>query len=144
MGGRKNITHEEVVAVEEQGGNPQRTDQDTNDLGINKLILDYDYLIYKINDYVQSIQLRTNLLCKEQNRLIETEIIGGLIDSNINHLNYISKKCDELETHFDMMDQIDLIVQSFKNRLQCVKYEYDDLKKRKEINKNKKLEVKKM
>lgn len=131
MGSKKDIPQEEVVTVEEQDNNSLRTDQDLNDIGINRLILDYDYLLYKINDYVQSIQLRTNLLCKEQNRLIETDIISGLINSNIEHLNYILKKCDELETHFDMMDQIDQIVQSFKNRLQSVRLEYNELRKRK-------------
>lgn len=131
MGSKKDIPQEEVVTVEEQDNNSLRTDQDVNDIGINRLILDYDYLLYKINDYVQSIQLRTNLLCKEQNRLIETDIISGLINSNIEHLNYILKKCDELETHFDMMDQIDQIVQSFKNRLQSVRLEYNELRKRK-------------
>lgn len=131
MGSKKDIPQEEVVTVEEQDNNSLRTDQDLNDIGINRLILDYDYLLYKINDYVQSIQLRTSLLCKEQNRLIETDIISGLINSNIEHLNYILKKCDELETHFDMMDQIDQIVQSFKNRLQSVRLEYNELRKRK-------------
>lgn len=119
----------EDIPQEEPGNDSQKIDQDVNDLGINRLILDYDYLLYKINDYVQSIQLRTNLLCKEQNRLIEADIIDGLINANIDHLKYILKKCDELETHFDMMDQIDQIVQSFKDRLQSIRSEYNQLKR---------------
>lgn len=129
MGQKEDIPQEEVVTEEEPGNDSQKIDQDVNDLGINRLILDYDYLLYKINDYVQSIQLRTNLLCMEQNRLIEADIIDGLINANIDHLKYILEKCDELETHFDMMDQIDQIVQSFKDRLQSIRSEYNQLKK---------------
>ncbi|KAK5780096.1 hypothetical protein RI543_002638 [Arxiozyma heterogenica] len=133
MGQKEDIPQEEVVTEEEPGNDSQKIDQDVNDLGINRLILDYDYLLYKINDYVQSIQLRTNLLCMEQNRLIEADIIDGLINANIDHLTYILEKCDELETHFDMMDQIDQIVQSFKDRLQSIRSEYNQLKKNEKI-----------
>lgn len=133
MGQKEDIPQEEVVTEEEPGNDSQKIDQDVNDLGINRLILDYDYLLYKINDYVQSIQLRTNLLCMEQNRLIEADIIDGLINANIDHLKYILEKCDELETHFDMMDQIDQIVQSFKDRLQSIRSEYNQLKKNEKI-----------
>ena len=111
-------------------GNDERTksNEEEDALGINKLIVDYDYLLYKINDRVQSIQYRTDLLCKRQNQLIGDDIIRGLIDVNIDHFKHILKQCDELENHFDMMDQIDMIVQTFKNRLQDINTEYTNIK----------------
>ncbi|CAL9735861.1 biogenesis of lysosome-related organelles complex 1 subunit Cnl1p [Monosporozyma servazzii] len=112
--------------------NPEgsRSNEEEEDaLGINKLIIAYDYLLYKINDHVQSIQYRTDMMCKRQNQLIEEDIIRGQIDVNIEHFKHILKQCDELETHFDMMDQIDTIVQTFKDRLQDINAEYNNIRR---------------
>lgn len=107
----------------------QEQEEEVDTLGINKLIVDYDYLLYKINDHVQSIQYRTDQICKRQNQLVEQDIIEGQIDFNIDQFKKLLKHCDELETHFDMMDQIDLIAKSFKDRLQNITMEYSNIKR---------------
>lgn len=103
-------------------------EESADTLGINKLIIDYDYLLYRINDYVQSIQYKTELVCKSQNHLINDEIIEGQIDTNIEHFKEILKQCEELENHFDMMDQIDMIVKMFNERLHSITKDYNELK----------------
>ncbi|SCU85734.1 LAME_0D02542g1_1 [Lachancea meyersii CBS 8951] len=104
--------------------------QERDPFGIDRLCVDYDYLLYKIHDYVSSIQLRTIEICKQQNHLVEQGIIDQVIDTNVNELKKILAKCDELENHFDMLDQLDSIVESFGPRLQKVIADHKALRKR--------------
>ncbi|QLG72044.1 hypothetical protein HG535_0C03980 [Zygotorulaspora mrakii] len=97
-------------------------------LNIDKLSVDYEYLIYKIKDYVQSIELETTQICRKQKELIENDIIVEIIDKNIRELKNILQKCDELENHFDMLDQISIITDAFKERLDNVVKEYKSSK----------------
>lgn len=97
-------------------------------LRIDKLTIDYDYLLYKINDYVASIQLETTAICRRQNELIREQIIDQVMEKNIEGLESILKKCEELENHFDMLDQIAVISENFKVRLAQVLRDYKQLK----------------
>lgn len=97
-------------------------------LGIDRLTIDYDYLLYKINDYVGSIQLETTAICRRQNELIREQIIDQVMEKNIEGLESILKKCEELENHFDMLDQIAVISENFKVRLAQVLRDYKQLK----------------
>ncbi|SCU85308.1 LAFA_0D14972g1_1 [Lachancea sp. 'fantastica'] len=106
------------------------TQEQRDPFGIDRLCVDYDYLLYKIHDYVSSIQLRTIEICEQQNRLIEQGIIEQVIDKNVNELKKVLAKCDDLEAHFDMLDQLDGIVESFEPRLQKVIADHRDLSKR--------------
>lgn len=98
-------------------------------LGIDKLSVDYDYLLYKISDYVSSIQLQTTGICKRQNEIITEGIVEGVIEKNIEDLKELLKKCEELENHFDMLDQIALITETFKIRIVQVVHDYKEVKK---------------
>ncbi|KAM3162148.1 Biogenesis of lysosome-related organelles complex 1 subunit CNL1 [Lachancea thermotolerans] len=95
--------------------------------GIDRLSVDYDYLLYRIQDHVTSIQLSTTEICRQQNQLVEQGIIGDAIDINIEEMRRILQKCEELETHFDMLDQIDSIVQAFRPRLDDIVREHREL-----------------
>ncbi|CAI4057372.1 hypothetical protein SUVZ_02G4690 [Saccharomyces uvarum] len=98
-------------------------------LGIDKLTVDYDYLLYKIKDYVQSIQLDTTELCKKQNELIVSGIIENTIGKNIVKFEELLKKCDELENHFEMLNQLAMITDTFKERIAVAVHDYNELKK---------------
>lgn len=97
-------------------------------LGIDKLSVDYDYLLYKINDYVQSMQLQVTEMCTKENKLISDDILTGLVDKNIKRLNDLLQKCDELENHFDMLDQIEMITATFKDRLSQISVDYKKIR----------------
>lgn len=89
-------------------------------LGINQLTVDYDYLMYKINDYVQSIQIQTNDLCKQQTALIQEGVIEGTIDKNVAGFKELLEKCSELNNYFDMLEQISMIAEMNKERLSSI------------------------
>lgn len=111
----------ENVASEEEPCDPFK---------IDRLTVHYDYLLYKIQDYVSSIHLHTTEICKRQNELVTKEVIEGIIDENIAELQKLLVQCEELESSFDMLDQIDVIVQTFKQRIEDVVKEHKSLKKK--------------
>lgn len=108
------------------GVNSGSTNEDP--LGIDKLSVDYDYLLYKISDYVTSIQMETTAICRRQNELVTEDIVEGVIEKNIEGFSEVLKKCEELENHFDMLDQIAQISESFKMRLKQIIQDYKCLK----------------
>lgn len=89
---------------------------DDASLGIDKLSVDYDYLLYRISDRVKSIELDTTAVVKSQNQLV-TGIVEELIDQNIARFRNILQQCEMLEGHFELMEQIQMITDSFKERL---------------------------
>ncbi|CAI4366462.1 BDN_1c_G0011920.mRNA.1.CDS.1 [Saccharomyces cerevisiae] len=98
-------------------------------LGIDKLTIDYDYLLYKIRDYVQSIQLDTTELCKKQNEVMVNGIIENTIDKNIAKFKELLEKCDTLENHYEMLNQLAMITDTFKERIAEAVNNYNSLKK---------------
>ncbi|AQZ14930.1 CNL1 (YDR357C) [Zygosaccharomyces parabailii] len=108
--------------------NDEATNEDP--LGIDKLSVDYDYLLYKIADYVSSIEFQTNQICKRQHELITEHIVSEIVEENIKMFKELMRKCEELENHFDMLDQINLITEKFKMRLAQVSRDYKELNKR--------------
>ncbi|KAL3235091.1 G1/S-specific cyclin CLN1 [Nakaseomyces bracarensis] len=89
---------------------------DDASLGIDKLSVDYDYLLYRISDRVKSIELDTTGVIKSQNQLV-AGIVEELIDQNISRFRSILQGCEELEDYFALLEQIELITDSFKDRL---------------------------
>lgn len=98
-------------------------------LGINKLAVDYDYLMYKIDDYVQSIQLQTHNICMQHDKVIKKEIIEGIIDKNVAEFKTLLESCNELENYFDMLEQISFISDTFRQRLDDICNELKTLKR---------------
>ncbi|CCF58551.1 hypothetical protein KAFR_0E04000 [Kazachstania africana CBS 2517] len=103
--------------------------ENVDPLNINKLSVDYDYLLYKISDHVQSIQLDVKEICEKQYGLINNEIILNVIDENIKNFKILLQKCEDLENYFDMLDQIGVIAESFKERIKQISIEYKKVKK---------------
>lgn len=101
---------------------------DGDPLGIDKLTVDYDYLRYKISDYIKSIQIQTDELCKRQYDLIEDDIIEGILDKNVQDFKDLLAKCEELDNYFEMLKQLETITGSFKKRLATISAEYKAIK----------------
>lgn len=95
---------------------------------VDKLSVHYDYLLYKIQDHVSSIHWKTTEIVKKQNEIVDKGIIEEVIDVNIRELRSLLEKCQELENHFDLLNQIDAIVQNFPERIDQVIKEYKELK----------------
>ncbi|CDO95068.1 unnamed protein product [Kluyveromyces dobzhanskii CBS 2104] len=115
-----------------ENANEADNEADNDPFEIDKLILDYDYLLYKIQDELESIQLKTLEVCQKQNVLVEDGLIEDVIDGNIAMAKDLLDKCDDLEKHYDQLDAVEGIVVSFKSRLKRVVTQYKkyiDMKK---------------
>lgn len=119
-------------------GSTEMIQEEEDLLGINKLSVDYNYLLYKIQDYVESIQLQTSKICARENQLIVQDIVGDIVDPNIEQFKELLRKCDELEQHFDMLEQIEMISLSFKDRLRVASNELVEIR-RDRLDKKRKL-----
>ncbi|QEU61306.1 Cnl1 [Kluyveromyces lactis] len=113
---------ENITAVEPQENTGVEADSDP--FNIDKLIVDYDYLLYKIQDELESIQLKTLEICQKQNEIVEHGIIEEVIDGNIGMAKDLLQKFDDLEKHYDQLDAVEGIVVSFKSRLKGVITQY--------------------
>ena len=85
-------------------------------LGIDQLSVDYDYLVYRISDRVKSLELEATRLVQRQNELVG-QVSERVIDENIERFRGVLRGLDELEEYFAMMEQIGMITDSFKERL---------------------------
>lgn len=85
-------------------------------LGIDQLSVDYDYLVYRISDRVKSLELEVTRLVQRQNELVG-QVSERVIDENIERFRGVLRGLDELEEYFAMMEQIGMITDSFKERL---------------------------
>lgn len=113
-------------------GTFKMSEGDNDPFKIDKLIVDYDYVLYKIQDELESIRLETLEVCEKQNQLVENGIIEDVIDANIAMTKELLEKCDELDKHYDQLDAVEGIVVSFKSRLKNVITQYKkyvDMKK---------------
>ncbi|SCU93134.1 LAMI_0E13344g1_1 [Lachancea mirantina] len=133
--GKANETSNEALdrapetEVDSNGITAQETEEQgpQDPFGIDRLSVHYDYLLYRIQDYVSSIHLQTTNVCRRQNELVEQGIIGEVIDGNIEQMQKVLRQCEELENEFDKLDQIDQIVQSFHDRIKDVADSYRQL-----------------
>ncbi|AAS52923.1 AER242Cp [Eremothecium gossypii ATCC 10895] len=114
--------------VAEAGASIQAEDVNNDPFRVDQLILDYDYMLYRIKDHVASIHLATTELCRKQNQLVCTGIVEEIIDSNIKNVRELLTKCKELETYFEQLHAIDGIVSTFHERMDEIVKQYRDIK----------------
>ncbi|AMD19176.1 HBR275Cp [Eremothecium sinecaudum] len=95
---------------------------------VDQLILDYDYLIYRIKDHVSTIHLETTNACRRQHDLITKGIVEDIIENNIKELRNVLGKCKELEAYILQLNALDSIVNTFHERVNEVIKQLRDIK----------------
>ncbi|AGO12582.1 AaceriAER242Cp [[Ashbya] aceris (nom. inval.)] len=114
--------------VTEAGDSSQAEDVNRDPFRVDQLILDYDYLLYRIKDHVASIHLATTEVCRKQNQLVCSGIVEEIIDNNIKNVRELLAKCKELEAYFEQLNAIDGIVSTFHERMDEIVKQYRDIK----------------
>ncbi|CCE64375.1 hypothetical protein TPHA_0H01690 [Tetrapisispora phaffii CBS 4417] len=98
-----------------------------DNLGVDKLNVDFDYLLYKIKDYISTIELQTNEMCRKRHQLITKDIIEDIVDKNIADFKELLAKCEDLENYYNMLDQIEVITGTFEERLNQIVLDYSEI-----------------
>jgi hypothetical protein len=100
---------------ESQDHQPNYTEEEDDPLGVKKLALSFDYLVYQITEKVQSLALQTEDTVKYKKQVAETQL--NEVEESITSLNKLLKACEDLDNDFTKLEQISLIVTDFKTRI---------------------------
>ncbi|ODV62234.1 Cnl1p ASCRUDRAFT_24961, partial [Ascoidea rubescens DSM 1968] len=89
---------------------------DDDPLNVKQLALNFDYLIYKINDRIKSLAEETELSVSNKRYNVEV-FIEDEIQSEVVKFKDLNDQLDELLNDFLKVQQIDMIVKDFKQRI---------------------------
>ncbi|KAK6456267.1 uncharacterized protein RJT20DRAFT_5659 [Scheffersomyces xylosifermentans] len=104
-------------------------DLDPDPLELRKLALSYDYLIYKINDHVSTLAETTYQSIQNKQQLIEKNYLQDQLklDEEMKDVDSLLKKCTQLELDFLKLDQLNMFIQDFKQRLDVLEREFSQV-----------------
>lgn len=97
----------------DNGDNPEHPN--TDPLNIKELALNFDYLMYKINDRIKSLSEVAQQSTFRQKENTESTIME--IDKVIQYYYEITKKLDEINNDFNKVKQINMIIDEFVPRI---------------------------
>ncbi|KAI5961723.1 hypothetical protein CANMA_003700 [Candida margitis] len=96
--------------------------QETDPLELHKLALSYDYLMFKIKDYIKILtdQTYTSVLLK-QDQISQDYLERQLnLPQQYEEIDKLLKTCTDLEQEFMKIDQLEMFVHDFKQRLDAI------------------------
>jgi hypothetical protein len=111
---------------EEQNGSKL---DDIDPLDIHKLSLNFDYLMFKINDSISNLSDFTYETVFQKQQFIDEEYFEHQLHlrSEIEHTDELIDRCTKLENEFFKLDQLYEFVKDFKKRLNELETQFDDI-----------------
>ncbi|KAI5961994.1 hypothetical protein KGF57_001534 [Candida theae] len=96
--------------------------QETDPLELHKLSLSYDYLMFKIKDYIKTLTDQTyDSVLRKQNLINDDYFEKQLnLSRQYEDIDKLLKTCNELEQEFMKIDQLEMFVRDFKQRLDAI------------------------
>lgn len=95
--------------------------EEEDPLGLKELALNYDYLIYKMNDHMNNLSELTYTAVKDKEILVNEYLEKKLqLDKEMKEIDSILQKCEELELEFMKLDQLSSFIEGFKKRLDTI------------------------
>lgn len=88
-------------------------------LALKELALNYDYLIYKINDHVKNLSEQTFESVSYKDKVIKEHFLANTLDldNELKKVDDLIAKCDEIELEFLKLDQLTIFIDDFKKRV---------------------------
>ncbi|KAI5955672.1 hypothetical protein KGF54_001174 [Candida jiufengensis] len=106
----------------------QSTDPDSDPLELHQLSLSYDYLIYKIKDYIKTLTDQTYTSIVQKQNSINNDYFEKLkLSKQYDNIDNLLKKCNDLELEFMKIDQLVIFVEEFKQRLDIIESRFKEL-----------------
>ncbi|KAI5961193.1 uncharacterized protein KGF55_004118 [Candida pseudojiufengensis] len=114
---------------------PQERSQDTDPISesdpleLHQLSLSYDYLMYKIKDYIKTLTDQTYTSILQKQRYINEDYFEKQLKLSTQYekIDELMKKCNELELEFSKIDQLVLFVEEFNHRLDAIESRFKEL-----------------
>lgn len=88
-------------------------------LGLKELAVSYDYLIYKINDYIKNLSDQTYDAVTAKLSLICNDYLNDQLqlDKELNDVDLLLEECNAMEIEFLKVKQLSMFINDFKLRL---------------------------
>lgn len=91
---------------------------DDDPLQLKQLAVNYDYLVYKINDHITTLSEQTFLLVKAKQQLTDEYFNDKLrLEAEFAQIDELISHCKEIELTFMKLDQLRMFVDDFHGRL---------------------------
>lgn len=115
-GSTVNSSSEDVVSIPEDPQlESEYVEEEDDPLGVKKLALSFDYLLYKISEKMEVLAQQTESSVISRKDEAERELLD--VETSANNLKDLIQKCDDLDNDFTMLEQISIIVSDFKQRI---------------------------
>ncbi|CDR38890.1 CYFA0S02e07998g1_1 [Cyberlindnera fabianii] len=102
---------------------PSTYDEEEDDpLGVKKLALSFDYLMYRICTKMEAIAEKTELAVCEKEAEVNQQLVDA--ENSMERLRELMKACDDIEMEFAKLEQIGMFVQEFKDRIDSLEKYY--------------------
>mmetsp|Transcript_8495 Transcript_8495/g.10582 ORF Transcript_8495/g.10582 Transcript_8495/m.10582 type:complete len:109 (-) Transcript_8495:1011-1337(-) len=104
-------------------------DKDEDPLVLKSLAVNFDYLMYKINDHISNLSEKSyNAVSAKQDFVNEEYLQKQLnLERELQEIDEILNKCNELELDFMRLDQLYLFVEDFKSRLDSLEHGFKEV-----------------
>ncbi|CAH2354793.1 biogenesis of lysosome-related organelles complex 1 subunit Cnl1p [[Candida] railenensis] len=98
-------------------------------LGLRNLAVQYDYLMFKINDRLSTLSDQTYQSVISKQNAIENNYIGDQLKltEQIKEIDDIILSCKEIELELMKLDQIESFVSDFKERVVALEEQFSKL-----------------
>lgn len=112
-----NSSSEDVVSISEPQEHLESNyvEEEDDPLGVKKLALSFDYLLYKISEKMEGLAQQTEASVISRKEEADRELVD--VESSMGYLKALIQKCDELDNDFSKIEQISVIVGDFKERI---------------------------
>lgn len=104
-------------------------EEDDDPLALKSLAVQFDYLMFKINDHYATLADQTYLAVVAKRDTIEHDYLGQQleVEKQIGEIDDLISSCDDLELEFKKLDQIEGFVEDFKTRLSLLEQAFHSL-----------------
>lgn len=109
----------------------EMADKDEDPLVLKNLAVNFDYLMYKINDHISNLSEKTFNAVNAKQDFVNSEYLQKQLnlEKEINEIDLIISKCNDLELDFMKLDQLYLFVEDFKSRLNSLEDGFKEISK---------------
>lgn len=107
--------NEENIDLESEEVEFKYNEEEDDPLGVKKLALSFDYLVYQITEKVQDLALQTEETVKYKKKLTEDQL--NVVDESVLKLKALLDDCKKIDDDFTKLEQISFIVSDFKKRI---------------------------
>lgn len=113
----------------ENEGNQSVEEDPVDPLELHKLLLSFDYLMFKIKDNIANLTDQTYRSIIQKQKLINDDYLQDQLHllQELDYCDLLLRKCDQLENDFSKLQQLYLFVDNFKLCLTTLESEFEQL-----------------